>query len=189
MTIRDVQLEEFYRNTVAKRPQRKNEETLTSFNRDIYWYDKDELRRQAVKATQVKINYSDHRKVIEIAVNMMRKNTQHDIAMCILTHRFFKEYRTTAFKGKGNFKEDYTFIIKKVGAIFNPSSGSVKRINITAKLNEFTIPTLVSVNHIVGQVTPIKIPNDKLTLNEWAIKYSENAVESTSYMVAGLKLG
>lgn len=195
MTTTDFELEKFFKNTVAKRPQRKNEETLTSFDRDIFWYDRDELSRQADRAEELKgerITYEDHRKVIETAVNMMRKDTQHDIAMTILTHRFFKDYRAKTFAGEGSFRTDYTFLISKVAMIFNPFTSRITGTSSTSlagKLTQYTEPTLVQINHITGTIKEIKSPSDKFTLNEWAIRLNENASASTSYRVAGMKVG
>lgn len=192
MTNTDIALEKFFKDIVAKRPQRKNEETITSFDRDIFWYNRDELSRQADHAEKndfSKITYEDHRKVVETAVNMMCKDTQHSIAMTILTHRFFKDYRAKAFGGKGNFRTDYTFVIKKVGMIFNPTSGRINNISLLSKLQEYTKPTLIQINHITGDVTEVNPPGDKFTLNEWAIKYNASANESTSYRLVGMKVG
>ena len=42
---------------IAERPQRKGEDTLTHFNRDIFWYNRDNIKRQTsitvVQATEV----------------------------------------------------------------------------------------------------------------------------------------
>ena len=192
MTSTDIQLEKFFKNIVAERPQRKNEDTLTSFDRNIFWYDKDELSRQADHAEKHKfdkVTYEDHRKAIETAVNMMRKDTQHSIAMAILTHRFFKDYRAKAFAGEGSFRTDYTFLITKVGMLFNPTTSRVNGIGLLSKLQEYTTPTLVQINHITGDVETVTPPGDKFTLNEWAIKYNQSANESTSYRVVGMKVG
>ena len=187
----DPQLEEHFKK-VATRPRDKNEETLTSFDRNIFWYDRDEVSRQAENSARtgdVKVTYEEHRKAIETAINIMRKTTAHDIAMAILTNRFFSTYRSNAFKGLGSFNLDYAFIIKKIDMIFNPSTSSVKAININSKLQEFTKPTLVQVNHIVGTVTKVKVPEGVKTLNEWAATFNKSANESSTYMVAGLKIG
>ena len=139
----DLLLEE-HSKKISKRPQRKNEETKTSFNRDIFWYDRDEVARQAENTKRTgdkKVTYEDHRKVIETAVNMMQMKTQHDIAMCILTHRFFSNYRANAFQGLGSFNLDYSFIIKKISMMFNPATSNVQPINISNRLKEFTKPT------------------------------------------------
>jgi len=191
VTPTDIKLETFFKDVVANRPQRKNEETITSFDRGVFWYDRDELSRQADHGEQNdvgKITYEDHRKAIETAVNMMRKDTQRDIAMTILTHRFFKDYRAKAFAGEGSFRSDYTFLIKKVGMIFNPTSGRVNNISLLSRLQEYTEPTLVQINFITGDVSTVIPPGNNFTLNEWAIKYNENAPPSTAYRVTGLSL-
>ena len=193
MTQTDLQLETFFKDTVAARALRKDEETITSFNRDIFWYNKDELERQADYSethTLGNFNYEDHRKAVEIAVNMMRKETQHDIAMCILTDRFFKDYRAKVFAGEGSFNTDYSFLVTKVGHLFNATKGRVNNTNtIQSSLKSYSEPTLVQINHIAGIVTKVTPPSDKLTLNEWAIKYNESANQSTSYRITGLKVG
>lgn len=187
MTKTDYELEKHYKN-VGLRARRKNEETLTSFDRNIFWYNKDEIFRQQ-KAVKSKVTYADHRKVIETAVNMMRKDTQHDIAMCILTHRYFEDYRNSVFQGKGNFTLDYSFIIVKVAMLFNPATSTVSKVNIASRLKEYTTPTLVQINHITGTVTKVNTPETSFTLNEWAVKFNEAANESTTYHLAGLAIG
>ena len=187
----DFILEQHFK-AAASRPQAKGEETITSFDRDIFWYDRDEVARQeenTKRADFQSTNYEDHRKVIETAVNFMRKTTEHEIAMAILTHRHFTDYRTKTFTGKGSFNTDYAFILKKINAIYNTNEARVKSSSIANKLKEFKEPTLVQLNHIAGIVTPVKVPDTGDTMNEWAIKLSAGAPESTSYMVAGLKVG
>ena len=189
MTQLDYDLERFYK-AVAARPPRKFEETLTSFNRDIFWYDRTETDRQtAKKDDNIKVTYEDHRKAVETAVNIMNVTTPHDIAMTILTNRFFAQYRADAFSGTGSFLSDYAFIIKKVAALFNHTHTKVRTSNIPSVLKEITEPTLVQINHLAGEVKKISVPTDQFTLNEWAIKFNANAPESTSYRVAGLKVG
>jgi hypothetical protein len=190
MTPTDLLLEQHYRN-IGNRPPRKGEETITTFNRDIFWYDRDELSRQADAAeasTLSRITYEDHRKAIETAVNMLHKRTQHDIALAILTHRFFKAYRAKAFAGEGNFIYDYGFLVSKIGMIFNENSGTVKSTTIAAKLRSYTVPTLVQINHIAGTVKKVNTPDLDLPLNEFAIKFNKAANESTSYRVAGMAI-
>lgn len=192
MTKTDYQLMEFYRDTVAQRPQKKFEETITSWDRDVFLYDRDELSRQADHAETNdfgKITYEDHRRAIETTVNMLRKDTQHSIAMTILTHRFFKDYRAKAFAGEGSFRTDYTFLIKKIGMMFNPDTKRVNTINLVSSLQAFKKPTLVQINHITGDVKAINPPSTKFTLNEWAQRYNVGAPESTSYRLVGLTIG
>jgi len=187
MTLIDYQLEKYFQN-VAKRPPKKFEETLTTFDRNIFWYNRDEIQRQ-YQNTPLKTTYEDHRKAIEVSVNMMGKTTQHEIAMCILTHRYFSNYRNSVFTGTGDFYQDYSFLVKKISMVFNSNSSRIIHTNINTKLKEFIEPTLVQVNHISGDVTKVALPKTIETLNEWAIKFNENACESTTYHVAGLKLG
>jgi len=186
MTSVDYQLEKHYKS-IAERPQRKFEETITSFDRNIFWYNKDDVNRQ-VQGTRKKITYEDHRKAIEVAINVLGKSTQHDIAMCILIHRYFTDYRNNVFAGKGDFTSDYSFIVKKVGMLFNADTGRVTPINIASKLKDYTEPTLVQINHIAGTVTEVNTPDTGETLNEWAIRFNKRANESTTYHVAGLSL-
>jgi len=187
MTIRDTILEEFYK-TIPNKPVSKNDTSLCSFDRNIYYYDRDEVARQAelAECTPEKITYEDHRKAIETAVNMMRKDSQHDIAMNILTHRFFKNYRARAFRGNGSFTEDYSFLITKIAMVFNYTTGTVNRINLPSSLKSYTEPTLVQINHITGTVTEVNVPGNKFTLNEWQSKFSAQANESTTYRLVGI---
>lgn len=172
---------------IAARPLEKNQTTLTRFDRNIFWYNQDTVHRQTPSGK--KVTYQDHRRVIETAVNMLRKDTQHDIAMCILTHRYFSGYRDDVFAGKGNFLSDYTFIIKKIGMLFNATISRVNSSNIVNQLKDFAKPTLVQINHIVSIVKPVNVPTSALSLSEWASRLNDNAPESTTYQVAGLKLG
>lgn len=188
MTSTDYKLEQLYKS-IADRPQRKFEDTITTFNRDIFWYNRDELHRQVENTNTERITYETHRKVIETAVNIMRKDTPHDIALCILTHRFFAAYRANVFAGEGTFTTDYTFLLTKISMIFNQSTGTIPKTNIAAKLKEYKKPTLVQVNHITGTVSEVITPDTGETLNEWAIKFNQGAPVSTSYRIAGLKIG
>ena len=191
MTQTDIKLEKFFRDIVAARPQRKFEETITKFDRRIFWYDRDELSRQSDYAetlTDNKVTYEDHRRAIETAVNLLHANTQHEIAMEILSHRFFKAYRAKVFAGAGSFKHDYSFLIKKIAMVFNANSGRIKPVNINRRLQEFKTPTLVQINHITGDVNVITPPGNKFTLNEWASRYNFGAPPSTTYRLTGLSL-
>lgn len=187
MTPVDYSLEKHF-NAVASRPRNKDEDTITTFDRTIFWYDRDDVARQTVPNAK-KLTYEDHRKVVETAVNMMQKTTVHDIAMCILTHRYFTDYRASAFGGKGSFNTDYGFLVRKIAMLFNHTTDRVSPSTIHSRLREFTTPTLVQINHIAGIVTEMKAPSAKLTLNEWAVKFNENANESSTYAIAGLRLG
>ena len=187
----DYTLEQHFKK-VAERPAPKGSETITTFDRDVFWYDRDEVARQAeisARAAKQETNYEDHRRVIETAINMMRKSYAHEIAMCILTHRHFADYRAKTFAGLGGFKEDYSFILKKIEPMLNHSTGQVIRSSIATKLREYEKPTLVQLNHIVGEVSKVTVPDGLMTLNEWAVKFNAGAPESTTYMVAGLKVG
>jgi len=179
----DHRLETLYKEA-AKRPQRKNEDTLTKFDRNIYWYNKDGILRQSKSADR--ITYEDHRKAIETAVTIYRMDTQHDIAMCILSHRFFKDYRDKIFAGKGDFTKDYSFLLKKIVMIFNAHSGRIAPTNIKGKLAEYKEPTLVQVNHVSGDISTVNVPDTGETLNEWAIKFNKNANETTTYYVTNM---
>lgn len=186
MTAIDLQLEKHYK-AVGDRPLRKFEETVTSFDRDIFWYNRDKSERSS---DITKTTYEDHRKVVETAINIMGMSTQHDIAVCILTHRFFANYRASIFGKEKNFTTDYTFLVKKIGALFNPATGVIKSSTIHAKLKDFKEPTVVQLNHLAGQVAEVKIkPKEGETLNELAQRLSQGAPASTTYVVAGLKIG
>jgi len=188
MTKLDLQLEQFYKNTVATRPQRKFEETITTFDRDVFMYDRDGKQRQLDKLNE-KVTYEDHRRAIEAATLILHKTTQKDIAMAILTNRMFEQYRAKAFKGLGSFNEDYSFLIKKIATMFSPDTSELKRVSVAAKLADFKQPTLVQINHICGDVSKVNLPSHNTsTLQEWATKFNSQANESTTYVVAGLKL-
>ena len=190
MTAIDLQLEQHFKR-VADRPRGKLEETNTFFDRDIFWYNKDAVGRQAAQhlINNERVTYDDHRRAIETAILMMGKDTKHSIAMCILTNRAFTNYRANAFKGEGSFTADYSFIIKKIAMLVNHDGLRTFRTSYLSKLKEFTEPTLVQINHIAGIVTTVKVPSNKFTLNEWAKRYNTDAVESTTYAVAGLAMG
>ena len=190
MTAIDLQLEQHFKK-VAERPRRGLEETNTYFNRDMFWYDRDGVNRQAEQhlINNERVTYDDHRRAIETAILMMGKESKHDIAMCILTHRAFASYRANAFKGEGSFATDFSFIIKKIAALVTNDGLRTFRTSYISQLKEFTEPTLVQINHIAGVVTPVTVASDKFTLNEWAKRYNAGAPESTTYAVAGMKLG
>jgi len=187
MTTTDLKLEKFYRDVVAKRPQRKYEETITKWDRRVFMYDRDTKDATTDNISAEKVTYEDHRRAIETAVNMLHASSQHDIAMEILTHRFFKSYRAKVFGGC-NFNTDYSFLIKKIAMVFNSSTSAIKSVNISRKLQEFTTPTLVQINHITGDVSEVTLPSTKFTLNEWAHRYNFGAPSSTVYKVVGLSL-
>ena len=190
MTPLQFRLEKLYKR-IADRPLRKFEETITTFDRNIYLYNIDEIPRQLEaneRATVQTTNYEDHRRAVETAVNILRKETQHEIAMAILTHRFFATYRSNTFAGKGSFYSDYTFIISKVAALFSNTTSKVVKSSIAASLAQYKKPTLVQVNHLAGIVTEVTLPNWDDTLNTMAIKYNQAAPESITNIVAGLKL-
>ena len=191
MTPTDIRLEQLYKEAAA-RPARKLEETLTSFDRDAFFYNLDEVSRQADAKSRKGITpftYEDHRRAVETAVHMMNKDTAHTVVMCILTHRYFTDYRNKVFAGQGTFISDYAFLVKKVGMLFSNTTSRLITVNVSAKLAAFTEPTLVQINHIVGQVKVVNIPTNGESLQELASKLSHGAPESTSYKVAGLKIG
>ncbi len=192
MAQQDYILEQFYKS-IADRPKDKNNEVNTFFVRDIYYYDRDEVARQQRIAerseTSAPLTYEQHRAAVETAVTLLRVATPHDVALKILSHRFFAQYRTRLFEGEGNFNADYSYLLLKVSTLFDASNTKVIRSNIATKLREFKTPTLVSINHIAGVVETVRVPSDKFTLNEWAQRYSAGAPESTTYAVAGLKVG
>lgn len=172
----------------AKKPR---QEVITRFDRDIYYYNRDEVTRQdkaASAGATDRVTYEDHRRAINVAVNMFRKSASNEIAMCILTHRYFKDYRTKVFLGKGTFITDFQFIIKRVGMIFDDNTSRIIPANIKAKLEIFTKPTLVQINFIIGAVDVITPTSTKFTLAQWAERYNANAPESTKYIVAGIKI-
>jgi len=191
MTELDIKLEELYK-AIPDKPKDKNDESITKWDRNVYLYDRDEVARQADAVERNgtgNYSYANHRQAVETAVNMLHKNTSHDIAMCILTHRFFKDYRNTVFAGEGTFYSDYTFVIKKIEMLFNNTTNRLVTVNISSKLAAFGKPTLVQVNHIMGIVKPVTIPTTLGTLQQSAHKLNLGAPESTTYMIAGMQLG
>ena len=88
----DYVLEEFYKS-IPKRPKDKYDETITTFDRNIYWYNRDNIRRQAkAKKSSERLTYEDHRKAVSTAVHILHKQTAHEVAMAILSHRFFEDF-------------------------------------------------------------------------------------------------
>ena len=180
----DYILEEFYKS-IPNRPKDKNDETITTFNRDIFWYDRDNVSRQTFK--KEKLTFEDHRKAVSTAVHILHKETPHEVALAILSHRFFEDYRNRLFGGKGNFYHDYSLLIRKISALFNGSNSQFIVINnLNSKLAEYTTPTLVSINHINGDVSEVKNLPPVYSLLEWANKLNAGAVSSTTYRVVGL---
>ena len=190
MTATDYKLMDFFQNTVAKRPQRKFEETITYFDRDMYLYDKDPSVKEynLDKVDLSKVPYEEHRKVIETAISILHKRTPRDIAMAILTHRYFKNYRIKVFTKTSTFNNDYSFLLSKINMMFNTSTQSLHKVNISSKLAAFKTPTLVQINHATGTVTQVKVPSNKFTLNEWAQKFNFGAPASTTYGVYGISI-
>jgi hypothetical protein len=187
MTSTDILLEQLYK-TVGDRPQRKGEETLTTFDRRIFFYDRDEVNRQLKRTTSNRVTYEDHRKAVETATTMFGNKTQHEIAMTILTHRFFADYRANAFEGLGGFTADYSFLIRKIGHLFDSKTSRVNTSTISTQLKTFKTPTLVQVNHLAGIVTSVTLPTLSKSLADWANTFNSNAPESTTYQVAGLSV-
>lgn len=123
-----------------------------------------------------------------MATTIFRADSPHTIAMLILTNRMFKQYRAKVFKGEGGFTSDYSFLIKRIGMLFNSSTGRLGTSSIAMQLQAFSTPTLVQINHVASTVTEVKTPDSTTPLNEWAILYNQSAPETTSYRVAGLSL-
>jgi len=183
ITERDLQLEKFFNDTVAKRPQRKNEETITWWDRQVFWYDKDEVARQSrdVAANPAKVTYEDHRIAVETAVTIFGAKSSHQIAMEILSSRHFRPYRAKAFKGMGTFHNDYSFLIKKIGVLFNHHKAHIIHSSAATKLAAMEGPALVQINHITGSVTKVILPKSSNSLDRWAVLFNSGAPESTTY--------
>jgi hypothetical protein len=189
ITKRDLQIEKLLRE-MGDKPPHSNATHTVRFDRDIFYYNKDEVARQARLAERidgVRMTYEDHIRAIKIARHMLGKDTQADIAMAILSHRYFKDYRAKAFKGKGSFREDFTFIVTKVGNVLDTKTSRIIPPDVTAKLNEYKEPTLVQINHLIGSIQTVKTPTT-LSLQDWATKLNAGASETTTYAVAGRKL-
>lgn len=169
----------------------KNQKHTRHFNRDQFYYNLDEIERQAVIAARtpgIRVTYEDHIKAVKTARFVLNKDNQHDIVMCILSHRWFKDYRAKAFKGNGSFKEDFAFVAAKIGNIVDTTATKIIPTDTHEKLAKFTTPTLVQVNHLAGTVQKVKVNTHTSTLQEWAKKFNEGASETTTYIVAGRKL-
>jgi len=183
ITERDMQLEAFFKNTVATRPQRKFEETITWWDRRVFWYDKDEVARQArdVAKDNTKVTYEDHRIAVETAVSIFGAKSPHSIAMEILSSRHFRPYRAKAFGGVGTYNNDYSFIIKKISVLFNPHKAHIIRSSAATKLAAMEGPALVQINHITGDVTKVVLPKSTNTIARWEALFNMSAPESTTY--------
>jgi len=176
-----------HQNLVHKRAS-GGSDTITYTDRRIFWYINDEVARQEAIAEREdlgRVTYEDHRKAIETAVYVLKQTTQKDIALTIMSHRFFKLYRAKAFRGDGDFYTDYSFLVTKVGMIFTANTSKIVPISAAAKLQAYTEPTLVQINYITGTTKPITLPKSKLTLQQWCDKFNSQANESTVYHVAG----
>ena len=181
----DILLEQLYKSA-ADRPQRKFEETITTFNRDIFYYDRDGVNRQ-LRYDGPAATYEDHRLAVETAVNMQRAGSQHEIALAILSHRHFAEYRAKTFAGLGCFRDDYSFLLLKIGNLFVADTSTIVTSTIANQLGRFTEPTLVQLNHLAGVAEPVILPNDKFSLEHWLRVFSSGAPESITYRVVGEK--
>ena len=179
----NLHLEQFYK-AISKRPNHKHETTITTFNRDIFWYNIDVDESQDIQPGTA--TYEDHRKAVTSAVVLLHKNTPHDIAIAILTHRFFKHYREQLFGSTRNFTLDYSTLLTKIDLLYNPAKGFRKYNNQSTLA--FDKPTLVQTNFVTGEMQSITVPSNVKTLNEWAITFNANAPESTRYSVKGLQL-
>lgn len=189
ITKRDLEIEKLLRE-MSEKPLPKNAKHTVRFDRDIFYYNKDELARQtrlAERVEGVKVTYEDHVKVVKEARFMLGKETQAEIAMAILSHRWFKNYRAAAFKGTGSFREDFSFVLSKIGNIVDHRTSKIVPPEVKGKLEAFTKPTLVQVNHLAGTVEVIT-PPAVLTLQEWAVKFNAEASEANTYIVAGRKI-
>ncbi len=176
----------------AAQPTGKYQTHVRQFNREQFYYNLDEVARQAVIAARTpdaKVTYADHIKAVKTARFMLNKDNQHAIIMSILSHRWFKDYRAKAFKGTGSFTEDFSFVAARVGNIVDSNTAKIIPADIQDRLASFTEPTLVQVNHLASTVEKVKLsttPN--LTLQDWVKLYNENASETTTYVIAGIKL-
>lgn len=189
ITAHDIQMEKLLREASAA-PRYKGATHTVRFDRDIFYYNKDEVERQKVLADRIadaKVTYEDHIKAVNTARFMLGKDTAAEIAMAILTHRWFKDYRARAFKGSGSFREDFGFVVSRVGNIVNHRTGAVIKPDIKKRLEEYTEPTLVQINHLANSIEIIQVPGT-LPLQEWASKLNKEASETTTYVVAGRRL-
>jgi hypothetical protein len=185
LTTKDLLLEEFLQQASERKVAKG--ETASYFDRDVFMYDRDGVRRQASDAIVGRVTYEDHRKAVSTATMLLREDTQHGITMAILTHRFFTDYRNKVFKGEGDFYSDYSYLLVKVATLFNAKKASITPTRIPKELERYTEPTLVQVNHITGTTSEVNVPFG-LTLSEWAQTMNVGAPESTTYGVYGLKL-
>ena len=189
ITQRDLEIEKLLKE-MSEKPLHKNATHTVRFDRDIFYYNRDEVERQKMLADRqpdAKVTYEDHIKAVKTARFVLGKDTQAEIAMVILSHRFFKDYRAKAFKGTGSFREDFSFIVSRVGNILDHRTTKIIPADIQTKLSGYKDPTLVQVNHLVGTIETVKV-SAALTLQEWANKFNAGASETTTYAVAGRTL-
>lgn len=157
-----------------------------SFSLAVFLYDKDEVRRQKEHVTQgLRITYEDHISVITTARYELKNETSLEIAKAILTHRYFKAYRANTFQGKGSFLKDLQFILQRIGPVYSHKDSKLITKDVTGLVKQFTVPTLVQVNHLASIVSPVTVPNIGKSLEDWAILFNKEAPESTVYVVAG----
>ena len=190
ITKQDILLEKLLREA-SDAPRYKGATHTVTFSRDIFYYNKDEVERQralAERSDDTRVTYEDHIKAVKTARFMLHQETQADIAMTILTHRWFKDYRAKAFKGTGSFKEDFAFVVTRVGNILDHKTSKIIPVDVMDKLKDITEPTLVQVNHLVSSIETVDVSTRVLTLQEWATKFNVGASESITYVVAGRKL-
>lgn len=182
ITKQVVLAEELFRR-MAERPRRKGEDTITRFDRDIYYFDKDRASRNYSSiADESRVTYEDHRRAVETAVNMLNKRNPYDITMSILFHRFFTDYRSKVFVDEGSFHSDFTYVNYKVSTLFNFETNTVPMFNMSKRLDGIERPALVSVNHATGTVKKLNLPEIN-SLKVWAVKLNAASSETTTYLV------
>ena len=190
ITKEDLSREQSLKEWAAQSPS-KNQKHNRLFSRDQFYYNLDEVERQAAIAARtpgIRVTYEDHIKAVKTARFMLNKDNQHDITMSILSHRWFKDYRAKAFKGNGSFREDFAFVATKVGNIVDTTATKIIPMDIQDKLATFKKATLVQINYLAGTVQEVNVKTVTSTLQEWASKFNEGASETTRYIVAGRKL-
>lgn len=184
ITERDLEIIRLLKHNPSRAFVRQDTSTKSA----AYLYNKDEVAKQKEAFTgEVRVTYEDHIRVINIARNELKKDTQLDIANAILTHRFFKQYRINTFQGKGSYLKDLQFILARIGNVFDHNSSKVITKDVSHYVKGFVEPTLVQVNHLASTVSKVNLPKSSRTLEEWAVLFNKDAPESTVYVVAGVK--
>jgi len=187
MITKEALEQEQYLKDWANQPKSKNQTHERVFDRDLYYYSLDEKARQAEilnRQPNSKVTYADHVKAARTAKVIFGANSQYEAIKCILTHRWFKDYRAKTFKGEGTLQDDFKFLAQRIGNIISSKTSKIIPPNIKDKIAKITTKKLVQVNYLTGSIENVKLPKDtKKTLQEWAQMFNEDSSETTVYII------